>query len=603
MQVSKSGTQVRVVASKYTVTFDRQLMLARLDVPGSNLYYHMSMLSAIDRMGRADETIRIERIRTRKEHGSVLVEIRQKSRLWGEKTAYYRCYDEVLEHYVVVKGNGAIDRAYFCRGRVGPNELGSIPGFDYLFSGCPNFLEKDYFHASDYTSINAGLESYAWGPALASGPLCFAMTRDFKPPWLSVGVAARPGEYTFQSFEFNHKPEPVRKTHDSIVGTQSFSLAYFGHLKVDGLWETPHLVFNVAGNKYAAIKKYVSWLYRNEYLHLPRRRRYDWWSGPIFCGWHEQVARACIEHEGKDLSRQALETGPAAVNICTQKGYESWLAHLRKHDIHPGIVIIDALWQVAWDTNEVDTNKWPDLRGFVDQCHRRNQKVMLWISSWCQRDNVPDEQCILLDGKPVAVDPTHPKSIRRLKHEVRTMLSDDAGCYNADGFKVDYTTLQQFGYTMKTYADIYGFELQKFYMKMIYDQAKSVKKDALIGVFIANPYFRDVCDMVRTGDMYTVKGDPLDAMRTRVRLIKIGMPGAMVDTDGEFAFCMTPRYIDLIDEQARVGIPTIYNAERLMRHRTFALPILQRFSAEAYGRISKAFQAYSAGRSRKGRSK
>ena len=74
---------------------------------------------------------------------------------------------------------------------------------------------------------------------LSSGPLCFAFSTDVAAPWLGVGIAAKPGAYGFQSYEYNHKPQAVLDVHDSIVGTQALSLAYYGHEKVDGTWEKP----------------------------------------------------------------------------------------------------------------------------------------------------------------------------------------------------------------------------------------------------------------------------------------------------------------------------------------------------------------------------
>ena len=594
MRITKTGNDLRIKTKKYVLAIDRPQMLARLYLPEGDLYYHMSLLSAIDKVGRYDVTAGIKGVRVRRRPGHCLVEIAHSSSLWDDKKSYYKCYEDSLEYYLVVKGKGRVDRAYFFRGLLGKNELASIPGFDYVYPACTNFLEKDYFHASEYCSIGAGLESYAWGPSLASGPLCFAFSRDFKAPWLAVGVEARPVEYGFQRLEFNYKNESVANTWDSIIGTQAFSLAYFGHLAVNGTWETPHLVFHAAGDKYAAIRKYVAGLFDKKLLKKTRKTKYDWWNSPIFCGWHEQCAVG-YGSSPRNLSRQYVESGKAAAEACTQKNYERWLALLRKKDIRPGIIIIDSKWQTARDVFTVEEKRWPNLRGFIDRCHAGGQKVMLWIGQWA-REKAPADECLLMDRKPHCADPTNPKFVRRLKREIHTMLSDQPGCYNADGLKVDGTTAEPYGYKMKTRGNLYGFELQKRYLKIIYEAAKAAKKDALLTLFVANPFFLDVCDMVRLGDMYTVKGDPAGAMKTRAKIIRIGMPGVPIDTDGQFHFSMEPSFSQLIEEQAQLGVPTIYNAERMTRLRMFTIPGIGKLSDTDYRRIAKAFKDHGKGK-------
>lgn len=586
MRISRSAGNIVITTKVYKLIIDQPQLLARLYAARGNMYYHMSLLSAVDKVGQIDKTHTIQGIRSRRKGDCCVIEITHSSSLWKEKKTQYTCYEEYIEYGVSVKGNGRVDRAYFFRGRLGQDELASVPGYDYLFPACPNFLEKDYFHASEYCSINAGHESFAWGFALSTGPLCFALANKFKAPWLSIGVAAGEGEYGFQSFEYNHKSKEVEKTPDSIVGTSAFSLAYYGHLRVKDSWCTPKLVFHFAGNEFAAIRKYVNWLFDNRYLKKTRRKKASWWKQPIFCGWREQVAAGFGATKG-NFSRQHMESGKAAKAQCTQKNHERWLRRLHKKGIDPGIIIIDADWHVPG--HQADKKKWPDLRGFIDNCHAQGQKVLLWIDCW-EKGLATNDERIAIGGQRNYCDPTNPAYIKRLRCEMERMLSNAPECYNADGLKVDNTSMQPYGYDMKTKGDLYGYELQKHYMKIIYDAVKSIKKDALVSLFIANPYCLDVCDMVRIGDMYTAKGDPGDAMRTRAKIIRIGMPGVLIDTDGQFSFSMEPDFAKLITEQAKVGLPTIYNADRVLRLRSFCLPAMSKLTDKDYQQIAKNFK-------------
>ena len=87
----------------------------------------------------------------------------------------------------------------------------------------------------------------------------------------------------------------------------------------------------------------------------------------------------------------------------------------------------------------------------------------------------------------------------------------------------------------------------------------------MISLFIGNPYFAEVCDAVRVGDMYTTRADPRSAMFGRAAIFKLAMAGALIDTDGQLRFCLRDDYRDLLDDQLAVGVPTLYNAELLMR--------------------------------------
>ena len=163
MRIETGKGKLQIKTRKYVLIIDRSQMLARLYLADTGFYYHMCLLSAIDTVGSTDNTVDISAVRSFRRHNHVLVEIVHSSSLWDKKLSYYKCYEDVLEYYVGVQGKGRIDRAYFFRGPFAKNEMASIPGFDYFSPGCPNFLEKNHFHASEYCSINSGHEPFAWG--------------------------------------------------------------------------------------------------------------------------------------------------------------------------------------------------------------------------------------------------------------------------------------------------------------------------------------------------------------------------------------------------------------------------------------------------------
>jgi hypothetical protein len=239
----------------------------------------------------------------------------------------------------------------------------------------------------------------------------------------------------------------------------------------------------------------------------------------------------------------------------------------------------------------VDEHKWPDMRGFIDRCHARGIKVLLWMQAWTT-EGVDANFCITKDGKPVAMDPTNPGYRKILEDGIAYMLGSAPGGLNADGLKIDGTDGIPCGRGVKTYGEVYGFELQHLYIETIYQKALAVKKDALISLYIANPYFRDACNMVRLGDLYTVYGRPVDTLRERADIVKIAMKGKPVDTDGNLRFSIDDDYMTELEEQLTIGIPCLYQAENLYQHRSFVKPVFRKFTKNDYNIIKNVFVEY-----------
>jgi len=174
---------------------------------------------------------------------------------------------------------------------------------------------------------------------------------------------------------------------------------------------------------------------------------------------------------------------------------------------------------------------------------------------------------------------------------VDRMLGCGEGCYNADGLKIDGTNVLP-GQGILTYGKQYGFELLHTYLKLMYDAAKSAKKDALITLYTANPYFADCCDMVRLGDLYTYRGDPLHTLRWRAETIRAGLPHALLDTDGALRFSVREDALDLFRIQGEIGVPTLYQAENVVQMRAFAPNRYLEFTDADYAVIREVLAKY-----------
>ncbi len=577
----------------YTVVYSTNFNQLRLYSKSSeNFYYWLTPLSRIDNAEQPDKTLALGQLEVISNTSEkTIVRFIHQSNIWQNKCSYYIFTAAGIEHYMEITGKGTIDRLHFGLGLFDNRIVGSTPGFDGFIPGCPNFLGKKRFFITEYFSINVTNETSHWGLALNSGPLFYCFYKENVPNVIWSGIIAPPGTNIFSSFDYNCKHSDISTEPDNILNTQSWSLAYNNHLTVDGSWESPHLFIGFANDFDESLNEYCSMLTNKGAVNGNSTPKADWWMKPIFCGWHEQVAIAKQNSVLSKMSQEELETSVESVDQCTQKNYEHFVNIIKEKNIPIGTIIIDAKWQQK-DACFVENNiKWPNMRRFIDSCHADGLKVVLWLQAW-GLEGLSLDECILENGQPICMDPTSPKYQERLERGMQYTLSSDLNCLNADGFKIDYTNRIPIGPHIKTYDDIYGFELQHYYLEFLYKNAKQIKSDAMVSLFIANPYFRDVCDIIRLGDYYSAYGRPVDTMLQRAQVARIAMCDKPIDTDGTFTFSMENNFFKEFYIQADIGIPTLYQVENVFQHRAFNQFYLSKFDDKHYDAINKILNNY-----------
>lgn len=268
--------------------------------------------------------------------------------------------------------------------------------------------------------------------------------------------------------------------------------------------------------------------------------------------------------------------------LSTQTSYRDIVARLDYHELPWGTLVIDARWFLAGGLKDVDAGRWPDMRGFVDHLHRLGKRVLLWWSPW-DTEGVPAGQCIRYLpsedfprqnrpgrlgkfgapslGKKLAVDVTLAPVRERIGQQMRTFLGDGRECYDIDGFKIDHVAAAPGLYAM-SFPDgsrgLFGIEATREFHRLLYEHAKEVKPDALVMGQSPNPYFADVLDMVRLGDVYAHdQSSVLEEMTLRARMARIADPGWLIDTDG---WPMPSRLAlrEYMRMQPAIGVPSMY---------------------------------------------
>jgi hypothetical protein len=582
----------------------------------------LDLASALDTTGAVDEVTQLGQPTLDREGERVRITWSGQSTCWTRKQVEIVAWDGGFTYGYSVEGRATLDRAHLFRTRAVASPAHHVRLFDpepnsgaVRYTGdrctpgkhCPMCIPDPYTGIlaytgpADYMTISVGRDkafhegNWFFTPA----PFCYAVEGDGN--WLSLGLAAAPGAWSFTEMEYPGKGF-------------GFSLYYEGHTAVAGRWDSPRLVCLTAPDEYAAVESYCDWL-RAASL-VPNHGRgpvQDWWREPMFCGWGEQVSQEV--HHGS----------PKAPDWSAQANYERWLATLAAHGIRPGTVVIDDKWQRSYGLNDVDTVKWPDLRGFIAAQHAQGRHVLLWLKAW-DPEGLPPAECILNDaGLPVTVDPGNPAYRARLTEEVRVMLQD----LDTDGFKIDFThlvprgprtatppapssdqpakaavaaqeVLAVEGHILWTRTPLgasasghWGLELMRDWLSLVSEAARAAKPDALIITHTANPYLADLADMLRLNDIAgldDIEGTIVPDMRHRTRIARAASPYWLIDSDNWPCLTRT-QWRDYVQAQGSgaFGVPSLYFAERLGWG-----PTDEPLHEEDYAAVRAAWAAYRA---------
>ena len=570
----------------YAARFDARTRLLKIVAKASKFYMFVPVVAAVDRAGERDVHQSLGEVAVRRRGRTTVVTFTEKSSLWDRKRYTIEFGPRLIRYYYTVFGRGAVGRANFFHNWMSDpttveTEQGVVPGYDTVFSPQVNFFGKAYYFAGDTATITPADDPSVWGTGLMGAPWCFALNDRGDKRWIWAGLGTRAGENTFETFTYN------ANLTKRIFGPGGFDCNYNEKLVVDGQWTSPHMILGASTGPYEAMADYVGVLEADYGLAMPRKRKTaDWWHWPIFCGWGEQMSLGYRDFGNVE--------GVDANAYCTQARHDEWLAILRRHGIRPGQIIVDAGWEVPGTTGDmaVNTERWPDLRGWIEARRAEGIRTILWMCMW-NRLGVPDEECIRnAAGAAVNVDPTNPAYEKRLRAMIRRLLSDAPGCLNGDGVKIDGEMMIPTGPALTNHATLWGLELQRRYLGIIRDEAKRHKKDALIGTFTAAPYLSDLSDVVRTADQFSIRGTPEDTMIHRARLLAITQPGCPIDTDHAYWYDIRDNWIDIMPAQAKVGIPCLYHAQYVWHKRPFVVPYIEEMTDAHYAVVAKVFDAY-----------
>ncbi len=449
---------------------------------------------------------------------------------WKSKKYHLNIFSDHVTYQVEVNGTAVPDKIEYFRGGATTKSARYFVS-SYLY--CQSF-DADHERSVFFVGTDRFLKPELCSPP----PFVFPFHNDANTKVIGVGIAAAKEQNNYERFGVRFiKPN-----------TMWFELGLYGYTAIDGCWTSPTIWFGFADRDLETVSKYSSWC-RDNFCYPEKvysQHTPSWWKKPIYCGWLEQFLLTGMKGGHESLS--------------TQANYEAMLARMDRVGLRPGTVIIDDKWQSDYGTMEPDPVKWPDMRGFVDEQHKKGRHVLLWWRLWSP-DGLTSSECLVQYGSICAADPTSPAYRRRIEKIVYSMLSQDKGCMNCDGFKLDY---------IYRYPDPsrrikankpneFGLELLHDYYKLIYDAAKEIKHDALINTSVAHPYFADVFDQIRLHDYNSGQRCTVAIMKHRAALIQSVFPQAIIDTDGANAETGNSQFL-LYHNKAAIdlGVPALY---------------------------------------------
>lgn len=569
-----------VGASQYRLEVDPEQPIAVLSEPDGSDPMRLFLLAALDTDRGLDGTLGHQAPEVAEDDAGWTLTFEQRSTVWSRKAIRLVCTDEAVAFQALVAGSGRLVDARLLGGWYSGNPAWGGGRFHSqwtartIFDPSPDDPKRIVFSATEPASIGVvggslpGRGHWFFTPA----PLLFAGTpAELTDPDTSDGAR-------WQILELRCDVE--RATFSELryapfLGGFSLELGYEGETAVDGSFETPPLVMRLGvQDPYQALADHAAALRHDRLVPTLQRDRPEWWTRPIFCGWGEQ-------------SRHAMKEGTLAKHLSRRDRYDAWLATLAAHGVRPGTIVIDDQWQTTYGCNEVDPERWPDLKRWIAERHADGQRVLLWFKAW-DPEGLPPDACITdAEGTPVAADPTSPAYQAILRDALAAMLSADG--LDADGLKVDFTAQTPSGPGLRRVGEAWGIALLHRLCELVYRYAKEANPEALVVTHTASPLFADVTDMVRLNDLLRLAdADPFAAavpqMTHRARVAASIEPGMLIDTDD---WCMPSKaeWRAYLDAKPELGVPALYYATGI-DHSDEA------FEADDYAAIVAAWQRW-----------
>ncbi|MBV8502739.1 MAG: hypothetical protein JO006_13600 [Paucibacter sp.] len=479
--------------------------------------------------------------------------VQASSSLWQQRVFHWRLYDDHLEFDQSASGHGQIGRSHvFSNGVPGRWDKGRSEGgawnaslmADRYWSPSPNHANLFDHNIAEPQTLGFGGDAHSgseedfrpaqMGDLFSPPPLMLAF--HVSGEWASVGIGTPPGQYRFPALEYS----------GSRYAGAAWWVDYLGYARMEdqpgGHFQSPVAAIHFGYSALDTLEHYTQWMRSRGFGTEASYPDVAWHHLPIFCGWAEQTSTATPY--GRPPNAES-----------TQSNYEAWLAELDRRKLPVGTVVIDDKWQKGYGNFEIDTAKWPDLKGFVARQHAVGRHVLLWVPV-AHSDGLPDSLCVTgPDGKCLAPKLGDPAYEAFLRGRIRELVEK----IGIDGFKEDWVWAPtQPGLPVP--PALAGMEAVRHFQQMLYSEAHRWRPDALVETQTSNLAFRDSSDVLRLNDVWYATRDIVAIMRERADIAHIsGWP--LVDTDNASSTTLDT-WRSYMAAQPSIGIPALYFVHR-----------------------------------------
>lgn len=331
-------------------------------------------------------------------------------------------------------------------------------------------------------------------------------------------------------------------------------------------YHAPRLMFTFPCDEWSGQTLYREKLLEKGIIRdtIPKKQNFpQWWQRPTVCTYGDQML---------DLQYNWYTDDDWGSPLFTEEWLYQWLDDSERILGNTEFtIIVDAFWQYIWSAEpKPDACRFPDMRGFIDECHRRGHKVLLWTPPFTDaKDNgfVPlSEKCGVLTEKCSGglardryyIDFTHENIEEYLDRISEGFFGNGEGQLDCDGLKMDF--LASF---MPVKDGVFSHPEKGIGMKGIYNfyrmfdkAARKVKKDVFLDGSSCDPRIDEVLHVNRLHDIQQV----YEERELRARVSALAAPGMLIDSDG--AIMLSTWVKDTYLSACLYSTPSLYYVKR-----------------------------------------
>ena len=355
----------------------------------------------------------------------------------------------------------------------------------------------------------------------------------FSPAPLNFTVGNRNGLVSFGLLDLPDSYEYRMTTRLGIIVEKPC-----GHITVKAgeKYRAPRLIITFPDDEYSGISLFRKKLADFGMIDEAKAPvSFDWWRRPTAVTYGDEMM--LIQHNWfNDDDLDSTEFN--------ERWLYDWLSRTeRRLGNTEFTVIVDAFWQYR-STPEArpDEERFPNLRGFIDYCHKRGHKVLLWTTPFLCNIDLPfaslAEKYDMLAPDFYSEEPTRVKKIdfssdnaeKYLAEVCRGFFGDEEGQLNADGVKLDFLAClhnpEETEY--KNAGNGIGIKESYRFHKLFAEAARRVNPDVLINTSVCDPRFEHFASANRLHDIQKVYSE----REIRARISSLACPNLLIDSDG-----------------------------------------------------------------------